>query len=282
MRLFRGGILIKLISICPSNTELAAYLGLTSSLIGVDNYSDWPEQIKSLPRLGPDLNIDMDKLEELQPDLVLASLSVPGMERNIEELKKRKIPYVIVPNPKSLTEIGECLLFVGKATNTIDKAKRLVEKFNQILESYELLSRQVEKPKELYWEWWAKPIFTPGADNWLTEISRLAGGKNIFEDRPEASISTDWDEVKKRNPDVLCIVWVGVQKEKINPKVILTRPGVEQVEAIKNNQLFILDEPLFCRPSPRLLLGLNKIASILHPQIYPSFIDGKDPLIEKE
>ena len=69
---------MKLISICPSNTELVGYLNLTSSLIGVDDYSDWPEDIGSLPRLGSDLRIDMDKVEELQPDLVLASLSVPG------------------------------------------------------------------------------------------------------------------------------------------------------------------------------------------------------------
>jgi len=56
---------MKLISICPSNTELIGYLGLTTSLIAVDNYSDWPEEVSSLPRLGSDLNIDMDKVEEL-------------------------------------------------------------------------------------------------------------------------------------------------------------------------------------------------------------------------
>jgi iron complex transport system substrate-binding protein len=55
---------------------------------------------------------------------------------------------------------------------------------------------------------------------------------------------------------------------------------MEHIEAIKNNQLYILDEPLFCRPSPRLLLGLFKIASILHPTIYPQFNENKDPLLD--
>lgn len=270
---------MKLISICPSNTELAGYLGLTASLIGIDNFSDWPEEIDKIPRLGPDLDIDMDKVEDLKPDFVLASLSVPGMERNIKELEKRKIPFIIVPNPQTIQEVGECLLFVGKATNTLDKAKLLNEKFTRIIQYYDSLSQQVEKQKTLYWEWWPKPVFTPGAGNWLTEISRLAGGRNIFDDRAEAGVQTNWEDVKLRNPDVICVVWVGIQKKKVNPKIILKRPGWEQMNAIKNEKLFILDEPLFCRPSPRLVNGLAKIASILHSDVYPKFNEEIDLLI---
>ena len=72
---------MRVVSICPSNTEIIAYLGKTDWLVGVDNYSDWPASVLDLPKLGPDLSIDMDKVAACQPDLVLASLSVPGMEK---------------------------------------------------------------------------------------------------------------------------------------------------------------------------------------------------------
>ena len=71
----------------PSNTELCAYLGIENQLIAIDDYSDWPDSIQALPRVGPDLSINLDLVQELEPDLVLASLSVPGMEKNIEGLE---------------------------------------------------------------------------------------------------------------------------------------------------------------------------------------------------
>ncbi|UTR09763.1 cobalamin-binding protein [Evansella sp. LMS18] len=270
---------MKLISICPSNTELLAYLGLTSSLAGVDDYSDWPEEINDLPRVGPDLNIDMDKVEELNPDLVLASLTVPGMEKNIEELEKRRIPYYIVPNPETLTEVGDQLLLLGELTNQQKAAEKMHDKFTAVLNEYRKLSSTVTKKKSIYWEWWAKPVFTPGAGNWLTEISELAGGYNVFKDKEEASVQTDWEDVRLREPEIIAVVWVGVRKEKVKPEIILKRPLWKEMEAVKKQNLFILEEPLFCRPSPRLLTGLQRIASLAHPDIFPMYKEGSDVLL---
>lgn len=107
---------MRLISICPSNTELVAYLGLVDQLVGVDDFSDLPIAVKNLPQLGPDLSINMDALEALRPDLVLASLSVPGMEKNIQALKERNIPHIVF-NANSLDEIAQDLLTLGKVCN---------------------------------------------------------------------------------------------------------------------------------------------------------------------
>ncbi|HSH24877.1 MAG TPA: ABC transporter substrate-binding protein, partial [Massilibacterium sp.] len=91
---------MRLISLCPSNTELLAYLDLIPALVGVDDHSSWPKEIHSLKKVGPDLAINIETVKTLKPDLVLASLSVPGMEKNIEQLQKENIPHLIL-NPQS-------------------------------------------------------------------------------------------------------------------------------------------------------------------------------------
>jgi iron complex transport system substrate-binding protein len=269
---------MRIVSICPSNTETLAYLGLEEQLVGIDDYSDWPASVNDLPRLGPDLNIDMDKLEDLKPDLVFASLSVPGMEKNIQALRERNIPHV-VSNPNSLQEIAQDLLTFGEAVGIKQKARQVYDHYNDFLEQYRTWSEQVEKRPSLYWEWWAKPVFTPGAKNWLTPISTLAGGYNIFSDKEEASVQTDWQDVYDRNPDYVCLVWVGVRKERVKPHLVRKRPGWEEMAAVAENRLHVLDEPLFCRPSPRFLTGLQNIAHILHADIFPAYQEGQDALL---
>ncbi|MGF2617628.1 cobalamin-binding protein [Rossellomorea vietnamensis] len=258
---------MRIVSICPSNTEVADYLGLSSSLVGVDDFSDYPEEVNALPRLGPDLSINMDLVEDLQPDLILASLSVPGMEKNIKELQKRNLPY-IVTDPQSFEDIADDLLTVGKAcgveAEAIEKQKQFRGKINLLKEA----AAKTDSAPELYWEWWPKPVFTPGKINWLTELSVLAGARNIYRDVELASIQTDWEDVLTRNPDYICLAWVGVRREKVNPAIVKKRAGWNTLKAVADDRILVLQEELYCRPSPRLLDGALKLGKILHPGQY--------------
>ncbi|MEH6943261.1 cobalamin-binding protein [Bacillus sp. JJ722] len=258
---------MKIISLCPSNTELCATLEIADLLIGVDDYSDYPEFIQSLPRLGPDLSINMDQVEALQPDLVLASLSVPGMEKNVAELEKRNIPHLVL-NPNSLQEIANDLLIVGEALGITKKAKEQSELFLAEIEKYRAISNTIVNKKKLYWEWWPNPLFTPGGKNWLTEISELAGGQNIFKDVDLASAQVQHHDVIERNPEHILLAWVGVAQHRIKPELVLKRQGWDQITAIQTGQINVMEEPLYCRPSPRLLEGLKKLANLLHPDTF--------------
>ncbi|QTC40023.1 cobalamin-binding protein [Bacillus sp. V3] len=258
---------MRIVSICPSNTEIIDYLGLTSSLVGVDDFSDYPGEVRSLPKLGPDLSIDMDKLQSLKPDLVLSSLSVPGMEKNIEELDRREIPHITL-NPQSFNDIAEDLLTVGKACGIEETAGEKHHTFLHTVEELKRLSRTVDSIPTLYWEWWPKPVFTPGKINWLTELSEMAGAENVFNDVDLASVQTDWEDVRNREPDYICLAWVGVQQKRVNPGIVKKRPKWETMKAVKENRILILEEALYCRPSPLLLKGALKLAIELHPEVY--------------
>lgn len=253
---------MKVVSLCPSNTEVIAYLGLEDLLVGVDDFSDWPSIVQKLPKLGPDLSIDLDLVEALQPDLVLASLSVPGMEKNIEGLKKRGIPHLIL-NPQSLEDIKNDLILTADRLGYPKRGKEAAKQFQERVEKVRLTNKCDFPIPSLYWEWWPKPVFSPGKINWLNEISEIAGAKNVFSDINKASVQTDWEDVLSRKPDFICLAWVGVRHDKVNPTLVMKRPGWRELEAENKGKIIVLEEELYCRPSPRLLDGLEKLSEIL-------------------
>ncbi|MCQ6282047.1 cobalamin-binding protein [Bacillus sp. EB600] len=254
---------MRVISICPSNTELIDYLGLSNQLVGIDDYSDWPKSITNLPRLGADLSINMEMVEQLKPDLVLASLSVPGMEKNVVALKERGIPHLVL-NPQSLKDIETDLIRTAEALQNKESGLEAASKFRARLESLREKWGNKEFKPSIYWEWWPKPIFTPGKLNWLTEISEAAGAQNLFADVELASVQTEWQDIVNRKPDFICLAWVGVRREKIQKSMVKKRPDFELLTELNDEKILILEEELFCRPSPRLLDGLEKLARLIH------------------
>ena len=244
---------MRIVSICPSNTEVCEYLGIEKQIVGVDDFSDLDRV-----RLGPDLSINMDKLAALKPDIVLASLSVPGMEKNVESLEKRSIPH-IVTNPHSLDDIGVSIEQIASACGIDGKDAR--KRWMDRLKSYR--AQEWTNRVRLYWEWWPKPLFTPGGANWLTEISALCGGINVFEDHPKPSVQTEWETVLEKQPDVILLAWVGVMTNKVNVNVVKKRPGYN------GTPIFVMEEKDFCRPSPNLLTGLEKLNRLLNTKKRP-------------
>lgn len=266
---------MRIISICPSNTELLAFLDAEHLLVGIDDYSDWPKEITALPRLGPDLSIRMDELEALKPDLVLASLSVPGMEKNVDELIRRKIPHLVL-DPQTLEEIGQDLLTVADACG-ID-ARAVHAEYLASIEEIKSRGQKATTRPSLYWEWWPKPVFTPGNINWLTEISRMTGARNLFDGTDSANIQTDWADVLERQPDYILLAWVGVLTSKVKPELVKKRPGWKEMKAI--DHIHVMEEELYCRPSPRLIEGAIRLGKLIHPAEFddmelPRFIKEK-------
>lgn len=251
----------RLISIAPSNAEIVGALDAAHLLVAVESNSDFPPEVGRLPKLGPDLNVDLEAIEKLAPDLVLASLSVPGMERNVAGLERLGVPYLVLA-PQSLADIRADILRVGAALGREQRARAVAAAMDAQLAE---LGRQTagRAPVAVYLEWWPKPMFSPGAACWTNELIERAGGVNVFRARAGQSGEVQVEDVVRADPEVILVAWCGVPFDKLNVQRVLERPGLERVRAVRSGRVVAIDESLLGRPGPRVAEGARHIARAL-------------------
>ena len=257
----------RIVSLCPSNTEILHALGLLSKVVGADDWSDWPAAVTGLPRVGPDLDVDMDRVEALRPDLVLASLSVPGMERNVARLQERGLPHLVL-DPHGIEDLWEDVRSVGRVCGVERAAERVVIGLQARVHRVREATLRAGTTPRVFWEWWPKPLFAPGRRNWLTAISALAGCVSVTAHVDADTARPSPEEIRHADPDWILLAWTGVAREKVRPEVLLRRPGWSELRAIRDGRIRIMEEGLFCRPSPRLIDGLEQLARLAHPELF--------------
>lgn len=250
----------RVVSLACSNTEIVCALGLADWLVGVDDHSDYPvEVVTKLPRVGPDLEIDIAKVAALKPDLVLASLTVPGHERIVEGLEKAKLPY-IAPEPVSVADVYRDIRTIAARLAVVERGERLVNEMKSVLDAPPPV---VERTPNVLVEWWPKPVIVPGSDSWVTQLLTATGGRNPFADRDVKSTPITDDEAASAQPDAIVISWCGVPTEKYRPEIVYRRPGWQKLDAVRSRRVFAVPEAFLGRPGPRLVDGHRALAKIV-------------------
>jgi iron complex transport system substrate-binding protein len=249
-----------LISICPSNAEAIWALGCFDRVIACEDSSDFPPEVESLERLGPDLGPDLDRMAELGA-LVVSSLSVPGMERNVTGLRARGVPQIVLA-PRSIADVLSELERLGRALGVERRAAVVVADMREQIAALQR-ERRDRRPVRVYLEWWPRPMFTPGADCYSNELIALAGGVNVFAERPGSSLEITVADLLAADPEVCFVSWCGVAAEKLDVRRLIERPGLEQLPAARTGRVFPLDERFAGRPGPRMLEAARVMATII-------------------
>ena len=248
----------RLITLCPSNAELVGTLGCFERVVATENSSDFPPEVAQTERLGPDLAPNLDRVAALAPDLVLSSLTVPGMERVVTGLARRGVPQIVLA-ARCLADVGDEAVRVAKWLGVATTGERVRRDFGADVEA--LAQAAADKPSvRVYLEWWPGPMFTPGRDCYSNELIALAGGVNVFGDRSGASLEIRTDELVAARPDVCFVSWCGVPYAKLNPERLLQRAGVSLLPAIAEGRVYRLDEAFAGRPGPRCLTAAREMA----------------------
>jgi iron complex transport system substrate-binding protein len=250
----------RLVSICPSNLEAIWALGCFDRVIACEDSSDFPVEVERLERLGPDLGPDLDRIAALAPDLVISSLSVPGMERNVTGLRARNIPQLVLA-PRSLADVLSELMWLGEQLGVEARAHEVVEDMRRQITELKAQAAVRPTPARVYLEWWPRPMFTPGGACYSNELIALAGGINVFGDRPGSSLEISTQDLLAAQPDVCFVSWCGVAADKLDVRRLIDRLGLERLSAAQANRVFPLDERFSGRPGPRMLEAARIMAA---------------------
>lgn len=250
----------KIVTLLPSETEAVYAIGAGEQVVGVDDYSNYPEAAAAKEKVGG-MEANIEKIVSLKPDLVLASSSMS--KPVIDKLRALKLT-VYASDPKTYDAVIDKITQIGTILDHAKQAAEVTQHMQEVRKQVTDAVKDAPKPN-VYLEF--SPGWTVGKGEFLDELLTIAGGNNIstkpgwYEIDPEA--------VLKANPDVIIYASMTVKEGEKNPilAAIETRPGWNTTKAITNKQLFEVDQDPLVRVGPRLAEGLLEIAKKLHPDL---------------
>ncbi|KPU27083.1 ABC transporter substrate-binding protein [Caloranaerobacter sp. TR13] len=251
----------RIVSLAPSHTEILFAIGLGERVVGVSNYCDYPEEAKNKEKVGDSFNVNVEKIIELSPDLVIQYGQ--GKEEVNKRLKEAGIK-VLSYEPESIDDVINLIDELGKITNSGRAAKMTI--VDMMTKRDFVLSRVAGKKKvKVFYEVWDQPLMAAGPGSFIDELINLAGGENIAKDAQGKYPQFDLEQLIERNPDVYL---TAKDREDKTVDSIKARIGYENINAIKNDRVYILDPNIISRPGPRIVDGLELIARKIHPEAF--------------
>lgn len=257
----------KIISTAPSNTEVLMALGLGDKLVAIDKYSTDIEGINTeLPQIDF-LNPDAETIIGLEPDIVIASghNKTGSVEDPFKAISESGIPVVYIPSSDSIDGIYKDIEFIADVVNEKSKGKEIVDDMKAQVEEIKAIGDTITDKKSVYFEISPAPYLSSfGKSTFLNEMIEIIGAKNIFENE-EGWVSPTAEAIIDANPDVI-ITNAGYME---NPtEEIKSRDAWENINAIKNNEVYLVDQNASSRPSQNVIKALEQMAKAVYPEHY--------------
>ena len=285
----------RVLSLLSSTTEIIYALGCGDRLVGRSHECDFPEEVSELPICTiPKFNVDGTSrevddevkslvqsalsiyyineklLKELKPDIIftqsqceVCAVSVSDVEKalnNITGLSSR----VISVEPNSVEDIFNDILTIAEILNVRNKGKELVELIKAKIDSTEKIVYQKSSPSVATIEW-IDPLMAAG--NWLPQLIRVAGGKNLFGEAGKHSPWMKYNDLVEQDPEIIIVMPCGydIKKTLIEIKTLESKKGWGSLKAVRNRNVYITDgNQFFNRPGPRIIESLEILLEIIH------------------
>jgi iron complex transport system substrate-binding protein len=231
----------RVISLAPSITENIYLLDAQNKLVGCTSYCT-PAVNDGMEQVGSTIDINIEKILMLKPDLVLAmTLTKP---QDLATMKRLGLKVELFQSPRNFDEICTQLIDISKLLGVENKAGQIVKESKQKVDSLKnTLDKNREKQK-IFFQLGANPIFTVLENTFMNDFILLCNGENIANGLTKGSLTRE--SVLMKNPDVIIVATMGgfgVEEQKI-------WKSYAGLKAAKNNKVFLIDSETSCSPTP--------------------------------
>lgn len=246
----------RIVSLAPHLTELLFAAGAGARVVGVDQHSDYPPAARHITHLGSALQLDLERLLALQPDLVVIWQSGGGAAM-IDKLQSLGLS-VYRSDPRSLGDIATSLERLGRLAGTEAQAARAAQAFRQAL--HELRRRHAGKPRlRVFYQIWHRPLMTVNGEHLISAVMDLCGGDNIFADLPTLAPQVSTEAVLVADPQVIIASGRAVER----PEWLQAWLKWEALAAVKQESLYVIHPDIIQRHTPRILQGAEQMCGYL-------------------
>ncbi len=292
---------MRICSLLPGATEIAFLLGLGDEVVGVTHECDYPAEARERPVIVRSLidsnrmtsieidrwvterlrnkqglySIDEERLREAAPDVILTQGLCDVCAIDYNEVVNASAtlankPKIVSLTPNCLTDVLSDVARVGEATGQGHKAEQVIRDLEQRISAVrERAARLSKRPRVACLEWF-DPIYAAG--HWVPEMVELAGGQDVLGRKGEPSEKIDRKTVVELAPDVIVLMPCGfdIHRTAKEATTLEQLEGWGDLPAVKAGRVFAVNgHAFFSRPGPRLVDGLELLAHIIHPEIFP-------------
>lgn len=259
----------RIVSLVPSVTEMLFAIGAGPQVVGVSSYDQFPDEVRSLPRVGALLDPDTEKILSLRPDLVVLYGSQTDVEQRIGRAGIRVFSY----RHGGLAETMRAMRAVGKETGHAAEAERAASDVEQRIARVRLRVGGRPRPRVMLVvgrdTQALRGVFVSGGVGFLHEMLDAAGGTNVFADVPREALQPSTETMLARAPDVILEVHAGTPP---TAAALARERGVWQalssIPAVRQRRVELLYGGELVSPGPRLAQGTETLARVLHPEAF--------------
>lgn len=255
----------RIVCLTEETTETLYLLGEGDRVVGVSGYTVRPPEARKKPRVSSFLHARFEKIEALDPDLILA---FSDLQADITTALVKRGHTVFTFNQRSVAEILQMIRMLAGIIGVSARGEALVATLEAGLDEVRAEAARLSRRPRVYFEEWDDPLIS--GIRWVEELVELAGGEPVFPGRRTASLARDRivspEEVMAAAPDVILGSWCG---KPLRPERIAARPGWQAIPAVRNGHIYEVKSALILQPGPAALTdGVRQIQAWLRQAVH--------------